>query len=122
MPTQVIDLRAATEGVQAQIADLLDSLPLEASPAGAAPRLEFDPDKIEKQMVKLVLIIAELLRRLMESQALHRMERGALTDPQIDALGEALYRAKATIEQLRSQFGLQDEELNLNLGPLGKLL
>jgi len=84
--------------------------------------LNMNPEDVEKQLVKLVLVLVELIRRLMESQAINRMERGTLTDDQIDQLGETLFRAKQTVDDLREKFGIADEDFNLDLGPLGRLL
>jgi hypothetical protein len=72
-------------------------------------------------MGKLVLALAEFLRQLMERQALRRMDAGTLTPAQIEALGLALMRLEDTIHDLARRFGLTPEELNLDLGPLGRL-
>ncbi|MEO0411366.1 MAG: gas vesicle protein K [Pseudomonadota bacterium] len=85
-------------------------------------RLKIDPEAVERDLAKLVLVVVELVRRLMEHQALARMERGTLTDLQIDALSDALYRSQAKIQDLREAFGIAPEDFNLDLGPLGKVL
>jgi hypothetical protein len=72
-------------------------------------------------MGKLVLALAEFLRQLMERQALRRMDAGTLTPAQIEALGLALMRLEETIHDLARRFGLSPEDLNLDLGPLGRL-
>jgi len=87
-----------------------------------ASRLNLDPEEVEKQLLTFVLVLVELIRRLMESQALARMDHGRLTDDQIDRLGDALFRCKSTIEELRDQYNIKDGEFNIDLGPLGKLL
>lgn len=85
-------------------------------------RLKMDPDKVEKGLAKLVLTIVELLRRLMESQAIRRMEGGSLTDEEIERMGLTFKRLSQRLEDLKTVFGLSDEDLNLDLGPLGKLM
>lgn len=85
-------------------------------------RLAIDPDNVERDLAKLVLVIVELLRRLMEAQALSRMERGTLLDDEIERLGEALYKAKAKVEEMREHFGIPEDEFNIDLGPIGRVL
>ncbi len=94
-----------------------------ARAAGGAPRrVNADPERIEQGMAQLVLTVIELLRQLMERQALHRVERGSLTIEQEEQLGTALMRLSETMTDLKEQFGLTDDDLNLHLGPLGDLL
>lgn len=85
-------------------------------------RIEADPDDVARGLAQLVLTLIELLRQLMERQAVRRVEAGGLTDEQIDRLGEALMALEQRMEELKQDFGLEDDELNLDLGPLGKLL
>jgi CRISPR/Cas system-associated endonuclease Cas1 len=73
-------------------------------------------------MAQLVLTVIELLRQLMERQALRRVERGSLTEEQEEQLGTALMRLAETMDELKAHFELTDEDLNLRLGPLGNLL
>lgn len=89
---------------------------------GATRRVNADPERIEQGMAQLVLTVIELLRQLMERQALHRVERGSLTIEQEEQLGTALMRLSETMTDLKEQFGLTDDDLNLHLGPLGDLL
>lgn len=99
-------------------------------PAGAAAptgpgrrtRIEADPDRVERGLVQLVLTLVELIRQLMERQAVRRMEAGSLTAKQEEDLGTALMRLGMKMQELKDHFDLQDEDLNLNLGPLGDLL
>lgn len=94
-----------------------------AKAAGALPsRIEADPKNVEKGLAKLVLTLVELVRQLMERQAIRRMEAGSLTDPEVERVGETLMKLEAKMNELKDVFGLNDEELNLNLGPLGNLL
>lgn len=94
----------------------------QAALGGPNGRVTLDPDHLERDLVKLVLVIAELLRRLMEHQALERMDRGTLTETQIDALGDALSRAQLKIAEMRDCFGIAEDDFNIDLGPLGTLL
>ncbi|MDQ6838833.1 MAG: gas vesicle protein K [Actinomycetota bacterium] len=89
---------------------------------GEARRINADPERIEQGMAQLVLTVIELLRQLMERQALRRVERGTLTHEQEEQLGTALMRLADTMTELKEQFGLTDDDLNLHLGPLGDLL
>jgi Gas vesicle protein K len=95
---------------------------LEAVAAGLPTRLDADPERVERGLAQLVLTLIELLRQLMERQALRRMESGTLTDEEIERMGVTFMRLEQRMEELKVQFGLGDEDLNLNLGPLGDLL
>ncbi len=88
----------------------------------ATPEVRIDPDRVEAGIVKLVLTVIELLRKVMERQAVNRVEGGRLTERQIERLGVGLMRLEEKMEELKKEFGLTDEDLNLDLGPLGKLL
>jgi Gas vesicle protein K len=90
--------------------------------ADSAGRLNLNPESVERDLAKLVLVLVELLRRVMESQALARMDRGTLDDGQIASLGEALFKAKNKIDEMRDLFGIPADDFNVDLGPLGKLL
>lgn len=85
-------------------------------------RVELKPDDVKSGLGKLVLTIVELLRELLERQAIRRMESGSLKEAQVEALGVTFMRLADEIERLRKDFGLENEELNIDLGPLGKLL
>jgi hypothetical protein len=85
-------------------------------------RVNADPEQVEKGLVQLVLTIVELLRQLMERQALRRMDQGTLSDEEIERLGETFMKLERRMEELKEHFGLEDRDLNLNLGPLGNLL
>ena len=85
-------------------------------------RIVADPKNVEKGLAKLVLTLVELIRQLMERQAIRRMEAGSLTDGEIERVGETLMKLEAKMQELKGVFGLDDEELNLNLGPLGNLM
>jgi hypothetical protein len=81
-----------------------------------------DPENVERGLVQLVLTLIELLRQLMERQALHRMDHGSLSDVEIERLGQTFLKLQARMNELKETFDLRDEDLNLNLGPLGDLL
>jgi hypothetical protein len=85
-------------------------------------RVDADPEKVEKGLAQLVLTLIELLRQLMERQAMHRVDAGGLTDEQIERIGQTLMALEERMEELKEIFGLEDEDLNLDLGPLGNLL
>ncbi len=85
-------------------------------------RLDADPDAVEKDLAALVLTVVELLRQLMERQALRRVDDGSLTDDQIEDIGTTLMALEARMAELREKFGLAAEDLNIDLGPLGPLL
>jgi hypothetical protein len=85
-------------------------------------RVNADPHNVEKGLAKLVLTLIELLRQLMERQAVRRMEGGTLTDDEVERLGQTFMKLEQRMEDLKKAFGLEGEDLNLNLGPLGKLL
>lgn len=85
-------------------------------------RVAADPETVERGLVQLVLTLVELLRQLMERQAVHRMEAGNLTDEEVERLGRTFMALAERMEELKDHFGLTDEDLNLNLGPLGDLL
>jgi hypothetical protein len=85
-------------------------------------RIDADPEEVEKALVTLVLTLVELLRQLMERQALRRVDDGSLTDEQIERIGSTLMALDDRMAELRDHFGLRPEDLNLDLGPLGPLL
>jgi hypothetical protein len=85
-------------------------------------RVNADPERVEKGLAQLVLTIVELLRQLMERQALHRIEAGTLTDEEVERLGQTFMALSQRMDELKDEFGLTDRDLNLDLGPLGNLL
>jgi hypothetical protein len=97
-----------------------DGFPL-SSPS-LPSRLETDSESVQRDLMKLVLTIIELVRQLMERQAIRRVDEGDLTDDQVEELGTGLMRLEEAMTQLREQFDLAPEDLNLDLGPLGTLL
>jgi hypothetical protein len=93
-----------------QVADLLPS------------RINIDAESVEQGLAKLVLTLIEFIRRLLEAQALRRMEGTDLSPQQIEELGLALMKLESRMKELKSEFGLSNEDLNLDLGPLGRLM
>ena len=85
-------------------------------------RINIDADSVEQGLAKLVLTLIELIRRLLEAQALRRMEGKDLTPRQVEDLGLALMKLESRMKDLKAEFGLSDDDLNLDLGPLGRLM
>ena len=102
----------------------LDALARELDRVGTAfpRRVNADPERVEQGLAQLVLTLVELLRQLMERQALRRMDQGTLSDEQIERLGDTFMKLEQRMEELTAEFGLKKGDLNLNLGPLGDLL
>jgi len=84
-------------------------------------RISADPEIVENGLARLVLSIIELIRRLLEKQALRRMDAGNLTDEEIERLGNALMKLEEKMDELKRVFGLSDDDLNLKLGPVKTL-
>jgi hypothetical protein len=95
---------------------------LKAAGEGPVQRIDCSPDNIEQGLARLVLSLVELLRRLLERQAIRRMEGGSLPDEKIEEMGQALMKLEAKVAEIAAAFGLRVEDLNLELGPLGNLL
>ncbi len=85
-------------------------------------RLETDAESVERDLFKLVLTIIELVRQLMEKQALRRVDEGDLTDEQIEGLGNGLMHLEQAMDELKERYDLTTADLNIDLGPLGTLL
>lgn len=84
--------------------------------------LEVDSEKVEQGLAKLVLTLVELIRKLMEKQAIRRIENDSLSDEQIEELGSTFMKLDEKMQELKEVFDLEDQDLNLNLGPLGNLM
>jgi hypothetical protein len=85
-------------------------------------RIDADPEKVEQGLAKLVLTLVELLRRLLERQAVRRIEAGSLSPEEIERMGVTFMRLEQRMAELKAHFGLSDDDLNLSLGPLGDLM
>ena len=83
--------------------------------------IKLNPENVRNGLAQLVLALVELLRELLERQALRRIDAGSLSEGEIERLGETFLRLAEEIEKLKEYFGFTDEDLNLSLGPLGKL-
>lgn len=94
---------------------------LEDKRAALVPRWNADPEDVQKSVAQLVLALVEFLRKLLERQAIRRMEAETLSPEEVERIGLALMRLEETVHGLARQFGLDPEELNLDLGPLGRL-
>ncbi len=103
----------------------LDSLRTEIerrSTREGPPRWNPDPEEVQRSVAKLVLTLAEFIRKLLEKQAIRRMEAGTLTPGETEAVGLALMRLEETLHDMARRFDLSPEDLNLDLGPLGRLM
>ncbi len=107
--------------VEAAIARLQRQLD-ESGSNGGSQRIDCSPETIEQGLARLVLSLIELLRRLLERQAIRRMEGGSLSEQEVENMGLALMKLEGKIRELAAHFGLSMAELNLALGPLGNLL
>ena len=113
-----LELEALPAGdIEALRAELERNLP----PAGAA-RWNVDPEDVQRSVAKLVLTLMEFLRKLLERQAIRRMEARTLTTAEVEAVGLALMRLEETLRVMGERFGLTADDLNLDLGPLGRLI
>jgi hypothetical protein len=89
---------------------------------GLPDRINADPRNVEKGLAQLVLTLVELLRQLMERQAIRRMDSGHLSDEQVEKLGQTFLLLEQRMQELKRTFQLEDKDLNLDLGPLGRLI
>jgi hypothetical protein len=115
-PDEATGGRASATSREALIAELVevaDRLP---------SRIDVDPDSVHQDLARLVLTVMELLRRVVEHQAVRRMEDADLTEEQVERMGTALWRLEEKMDEIKVVLGLAGEELNIDLGPLGKLL
>ena len=115
-----VPTRVTPAEVEAAVADLKRQL--QAAASGDPQRIDCNQETIEQGLAKLVLTLIELLRRLLERQAIRRMEGGSLTEQQVEEMGAALMKLEQKIHELTHTFGLKPEDLNLDLGPIGRLL
>ena len=115
------DVRKVTpQEIAAAVSDLNHEL--RAVGEGTIDRIDCSPENIEQGLARLVLSLVELLRRLLERQAIRRMEGGSLDDAKVEEMGQALMKLEMKVHEIAAAFGLKPEDLNLELGPLGNLL
>ncbi len=107
------EIRGSREALVAEMVALAEQLP---------SRIDIDPDAVQRDLARLVLTLVELLRRVVEHQAIQRMEDPDLSEEQVERMGTALWRLEEKMEEIREVFGLAAEELNIDLGPFGKIL
>lgn len=92
-----------------------------ATLADLPSKIRLEPENVRNGLAQLVLTLVELLRELLERQALRRIDAGSLTSGEVERVGTTFLRLTEEIDRLKEHFGFTDEDLNLNLGPLGKL-
>ncbi len=115
------DVRKVTpQEIAAAVSEL--NRELRAVGEGAIERIDCSPENIEQGLARLVLSLIELLRRLLERQAIRRMEGGSLNEAKVEEMGQALMKLEMKVHEIAAAFGLKPEDLNLELGPLGNLL
>jgi hypothetical protein len=101
----------------------LEELRRELERVSSAPlRWNADPDDVQRSVAQLVLTLVEFVRKLLERQAIRRMEEGTLSDQQTEDVGRALMKLEETVRDIATKFGIHPDELNLDLGPVGKLI
>jgi hypothetical protein len=120
-PAAGLPADAAGPGTFAPELDLLAARLGEIAPLLPA-RLDASPEDIDAGVAKLVLTLVEFIRQVLEHQAVRRMEGGGLTDEEVEKLGLALMRLQNRVQEVKDVFGLRGEDLNIDLGPLGRLL
>jgi hypothetical protein len=115
---------AQTGGVTISEVEELDALrrELERTAGRSAMRWNADPEDVQRSVAQLVLTLVEFIRKLLERQAIRRMDAGTLTEEQTDDIGRALMKLEETIIDMARRFGLSPDDLNLDLGPVGKLM
>lgn len=120
-PLRGVTRRARVATAEPQIAAVRQELTRLAR-RGGPPRWNADPDDVRRSVIQLVLTLVELIRQLLERQAIRRMEAGTLDPDETEAVGLALMRLAETIREIGEQFDLAPEDLNLDLGPIGRLI
>ena len=106
----------------AEVDALREELERRTADAASPARWNADPEEVQRSVAQLVLTLVDFLRQILERQTLRRMEAGTLTAEETERLGLALMRLEETVHDLARRFGIPPEELNLDLGPLGKLI
>jgi hypothetical protein len=107
--------------VEARDAELFAARLREVAPL-LPERIDAQPEDIDAGLARLVLTLIEFLRQVLEHQAVRRMEAGSLSDEEVERLGLALFRLQERLTEIKDTFGLAGEDLNIDLGPLGRLL
>jgi hypothetical protein len=112
---EIEELEALREEIERRTAEAVAT-------AEDTPRWNADPEDVQRSVARLVLSLVEFLRKLMERQTIRRMEADTLTPEEVENLGLALMRLEETVHDMASRFGIDPADLNLDLGPLGKLI
>ena len=105
-----------------QLDDIRKELERVAGRDSSPLRWNADPDDVQRSVAQLVLTLVEFIRKLLERQAIRRMEAGTLTEQQTEDVGRALMKLEETVQDIAARFGIPPEDLNLDLGPVGKLM
>jgi hypothetical protein len=116
---------AKSRGLTVTEVEELDALrrEIERAAGTASPlRWNADPEEVQRSVAQLVLTLVEFIRQLLERQAIRRMEAGTLTDQQTEDVGVALMKLEQTVRDIAAKFGIPPDELNLDLGPIVKLM
>ncbi len=106
----------------AELGEFSQTMRAAGLPRAGARRLNIDPEQVKNGLAQLALTLVKLLHELMERQAIRRIDQGGLSEVEIDRLGTTLMKQGEQIDKLREAFGLSEDDLNLDLGPLGRLL
>ena len=114
--------RAAASSIEVREIETLRGEIERVARSAKPPRWNANPEDVRRSVAKLVLTLIELVRQLLERQAIRRVEAGTLTAGETEAIGLALMRLEETIREIGAQFDLAPEDLNIDLGPVGKLL
>ena len=125
MPRAKRKVVARSAGLTVSEVAKLDDLrrELERTSRSSSPmRWNADPDDVQRSVAQLVLTLVEFIRKLLERQAIRRMEAGTLTDQQTEDIGRALMKLEETVVDIAARFGVLPDDLNLDLGPIGKLM
>ena len=116
MPDEHVPIVDVDEALRDELATQLSAV------ARALPdRINADPERVEQGLARLVLTVIEVVRKVLEHQAVRRMDGGGLSDEEVERLGLTLLKLNDRMEQLKGAFGLTDEDLQIDLGPLGRL-
>lgn len=115
-----MNARTTTQAESVNLQDFARVLTPERLPT--PPRIALKPDDVKSGLARLVLTLIELLRELLERQAVRRIDAGSLTEAEIERLGATFLQLGQQMERLKQEFGLKQEDLNIDLGPIGRLL
>lgn len=121
MPGGTLHTHSVSTRENDELQVLADELKQRLGPTSAPGRWNADPEDVRRSVMQLVLTLVDFIRKVMERQALRRMDEGSLSEEEIERIGVALMKLEETVHDLARQAGLDPEDLNLDLGPLGRL-